>query len=108
MFENYPAQAEKNDQPAKEVELAAGLVERMVGTDYFRRETERLKEEDPAGAGVGRYSARESSAPLAFMWLKAREELIFGELSGSFKKGYASARLSALGRDLARVEMQKY
>lgn len=107
MFENQGTNTEKNNEPAKEVEFAAGLVERIVGQDYFREETERLKEGDPAGAGMGRYSAPEASAPLAFMWLKAREELIFGELSGSFKKGYASARLSALGRDLAQLENAK-
>ncbi len=98
---------EKNNEPAKEVELFAGIIERIVGPEYFRKETERLKELDPTGAGMGRYSTRETTAPLAYLWLKAREDLIFGELSGNFKKGYSSARLTALGRDLAQLENAK-
>lgn len=95
--------SEKNpevDNPSRETEQAAILLENLYGRQFFKKGVEELKEGDPNGAGMGRYGYPAAIPPLAYLWYRAREELIFGELTGEFKAGYASARLRALGGDL--------
>ncbi len=88
----------------EEVKTAASLLERIIGPEYFKKQVELLKESDPMGAGMGRYGHPPSVSPLAYIWLKAREELIYGEIGGRFRPGYASARLSELGKNLVLLQ----
>lgn len=104
---NNDTEKECRKSSVEEVAEAASLLERIIGPGYFKKQVELLKENDPLGAGMGRYGRPPSVSPLAYIWLKAREELIYGEIAGGFRSGYASARLRELGKDIAPLQHLK-
>lgn len=79
---------------------ATNELEAIFGSVYFKDSIEKYKEKDPSGAGMGRHHDSRGAPPLAYLWYRAREEIIFGTLDAIFSPGTASARIMALYKDL--------
>lgn len=84
-----------------EIEKACALLEKLFGTEYFRKGTEILKDSDPSGAGMGRKRDTGSVSRLLLAWNRSMEDLAFANLSGFFKPGTDSAVIGILGKSLA-------
>ncbi len=88
----------------EEIENICSALERIFGWQYFQKQSENLKKQDPDGIGLGRSLIPFSQQSLGYLWLKAKEELIMGQLNGCYYPGYAANRLRALGQELLAGE----
>lgn len=84
----------------EEVAGACRVIETTFGPEYFRQGIKSLKDSDPAGPGMGRWTGGFSTAKLLQAWHRSREELIYADLEGNFRPGVYSVTIGMLGKCL--------
>lgn len=84
----------------EEIDRACLRLEKTFGTAYFKKGIGILKDSDPAGPGMGRMAVGGRASRLLIAWYRAREELAYADLEGSFRPGLHSAVIGVLGKSL--------
>lgn len=96
-----------NQITEQDLQEASNLLENTLGRAYFKDQSENLKKNDPDGIAIGRSKVPLSLQSLGYLWLKAQEELIMGEICQSFKPGYSTSRIVNFSRELAPFKNEK-